>query len=104
VDTNGNAPAGGNGGGPVETSSAIGPDNKTPPAHTQAARRTVPPAARREYILSELRLAVALTDVERNHLTTLGVALKAGLITDEWALAELRQSPFFRPLVDGGIV
>jgi hypothetical protein len=74
------------------------------PARTQVARRTVPPAARREYILSELRLAVSLTDVEKNHLTTLGVAFKAGMLTEEWTLAELRQSPFFRPLVDGGIL
>jgi hypothetical protein len=104
MSTSEKAPAGGNGGGPVETSSAIGPDNSAPRTSPQATRRTVPPAARREYILSELRLAVAVTDVERNHLTTLGVALKAGMITDEWAIAELRQSPFFRPVVDGGIV
>ncbi len=30
-----------------------------------------------------MRLAVALTDVEKNHLATVGVALKAGMILDQ---------------------
>jgi hypothetical protein len=34
----------------------------------------------------------------------IGVALKGGMISEEDALAELRTSPFFRPIVDGGIV
>jgi hypothetical protein len=81
----------------------IAPEDSPRPARTQAARRTVTATERREYLLSELRLAVSLTEVEKNHLTTLGVAFKAGMLTEEWILAELRQSPFFRPLVDGGI-
>ncbi len=52
-------------------------------SRTQAPRKAVHPAAQREYVLSELRLAVALTDVEKNHLATVGVALKAGMILDQ---------------------
>jgi hypothetical protein len=64
----------------------------------------MPAAARREYLLSEIRIAVAWAEVEKNHLTTIGIALKASAISEEETLAELRQSPFFRPLVDGGII
>ncbi len=52
-------------------------------SRTQAPRNAAHPAAQREYVLSELRLAVALTDVEKNHLATVGVALKAGMILDQ---------------------
>jgi hypothetical protein len=40
----------------------------------------------------------------QNHLNTVGVALKANLITPEAAVAELRDCPFFDPLVDRPII
>jgi hypothetical protein len=99
-------PAGANGGVSEKDHAAtlIIPEDSLRPTRAQAPRRAVHPTTRREYLLSEIRVAVALTDCEKNHLTVIGVALKGGMISEEDALAELRTSPFFRPIVDGGIV
>jgi hypothetical protein len=57
-----------------------------------------------EYVLSEIRLARAHADLWRNYLDTLGVALKANLITPETAVVELRDCPFFEPIVDRTVI
>ena len=95
MSTNDEAPAGGNGGGQVETSSAIGPDNRTPPAPRK-------PLSNHEYLLAEMRLARTWADIWRNQIDTVGLALKSRWITPEKAVEELSNCPFFAPLVDGG--
>jgi hypothetical protein len=62
------------------------------------------PLSNTEYLLTEIRLARAHASVWVNTLDTLGVALKAGLITPEMAVSELRECAFFAPVVDKPIV
>lgn len=68
-------------------------------AHMNAplARR---PMSNAEYVLAEIRLARAHANLWVNTLDPIGVALKAGLITPEMAVSELRECAFFAPLVD----
>jgi hypothetical protein len=58
------------------------------------------PMSNAEYVLAEIRLASAHAGLWQNHLNTIGVALKANLISPEAAVAELRECEFFRPMVD----
>jgi hypothetical protein len=58
------------------------------------------PLLHHEYLLGEIRLASAHAGIWQNQLNVVGVALKANLISPEQALAELRDCPFFRPMVD----
>jgi hypothetical protein len=58
------------------------------------------PLLHHEYLLGEIRLASAHAGIWQNQLNVVGVALKAHLITPEQALAELRDCPFFSPMVD----
>jgi hypothetical protein len=62
------------------------------------------PLSHHEYILSEIRLARAHASLWVNHLDTIGVALKAGLITPEAAVAELCACQFFEPIVDRSVI
>jgi hypothetical protein len=62
------------------------------------------PMSNAEYVLSEIRLARAHAALWQNQLDTIGVALKAHLITPEAAVAELRECGYFQPLVDRPIV
>ena len=62
------------------------------------------PRRNAEYVLSEIRLARAHAALWQNHLDTIGVALKANLITAEQAVAELRDCGFFQPMVDRPVV
>jgi hypothetical protein len=62
------------------------------------------PLSNVEYLLSEIRLASAHAGLWQNHLNTIGVALKANLISPEAAVAELRECEFFQPLVDRPVV
>jgi hypothetical protein len=54
--------------------------------------------------LGEIRLASAHAGIWQNQLNVVGVALKARLITPEQALGELRDCPFFRPMVDHPVI
>jgi hypothetical protein len=62
------------------------------------------PMSNAEYVLAEIRKASAHAGLWQNHFNTVGVALKANLITPEAAVAELRDCPFFDPLVDRPII
>jgi hypothetical protein len=62
------------------------------------------PMSNVEYLLAELREASAHAGLWQAHINTIGIALKAGLITPEAAVAELRECGFFQPLVDRPIV
>jgi hypothetical protein len=62
------------------------------------------PMSNVEYLLSEIRLARAHASLWVNTLDTLGVALKAGLISPEMAVAELRECGFFHPLIDRPVI
>ena len=62
------------------------------------------PMSNVEYLLSEIRLARAHASLWVNTLDTLGVALKANLISPEMAVAELRECGFFQPLVDRPVI
>ena len=62
------------------------------------------PLSNTEYLLTEIRLARAHASVWVNTLDTLGVALKAGLITPEAAVAELCACQFFEPIVDRSVI
>ena len=62
------------------------------------------PLARRPMSNAEIRLARAHANLWVNTLDTIGVALKAGLITPEMAVSELRECAFFAPVVDKPIV
>jgi hypothetical protein len=73
----------------------IVPEDKTP----RAPRK---PLDDREYLLGEIRLARSWAEVWRAQIDTVGIALKARWITQEKAVEELENCPFFRPLVDGG--
>jgi hypothetical protein len=57
-----------------------------------------------EYLLAEIRLARAHASLQLNLLDTIGTALKAGLISPEMAVAELRECGFFHPLVDRPVI
>jgi hypothetical protein len=62
------------------------------------------PLLHHEYLLGEIRLASAHAGLWQNQLNVVGVALKAHLITPEQALGELRDCPFFRPMVDHPVI
>jgi hypothetical protein len=62
------------------------------------------PMSNTEYLLAEIRKASAHAGLWQNHLNTVGVALKSHLITPEAAVAELRDCPFFEPLVDRPVI
>jgi hypothetical protein len=62
------------------------------------------PLSNAEYVLSEVRLARAHASLWVNHLDTIGVALKANMITPEAAVAELRECGFFQPIVDRPVI
>ena len=68
--------------------------------HVRAQPAARKPMSNAEYVLSEIRLARAHASLWVNQLDTLGVALKAGLITPEMAVSELRGCGFFAPVVD----
>jgi hypothetical protein len=57
-----------------------------------------------EYLLAEIRKASAHAGLWQNHINTVGVALRANMISPETAVAELRDCPFFMPLVDNPVV
>ena len=58
------------------------------------------PMSNVEYVLAEIRSARAHANLWCNELDTIGIALKASLITPETAVAHLRDCPFFAPAVD----
>lgn len=62
------------------------------------------PLSNTEYLLTEIRLARAHASLWVNTLDTLGVALKANLISPEMAVAELRECGFFQPVVDRPVI
>jgi hypothetical protein len=62
------------------------------------------PMSNAEYVLAEIRKASAHAGLWQNHLNTIGVALKGNLISSEAAVAELRECPFFAPIVDNPVV
>jgi hypothetical protein len=62
------------------------------------------PMSNAEYVLAEIRKASAHAGLWQNHLNIIGVALKANLISPEAAVAELRECPFFAPIVDNPVV
>jgi hypothetical protein len=62
------------------------------------------PMSNAEYVLAEIRKASAHAGLWQAHLNTIGVALKANLISPEAAVAELRACAFFDPLVDKPVV
>jgi hypothetical protein len=62
------------------------------------------PMSNAEYLLAEIRLARAHASLQLNLLDTIGTALKGNLITPEMAVAELRDCPFFEPLVDRPVI
>jgi hypothetical protein len=62
------------------------------------------PLSNVEYVLAEIRKASAHAGFWQNHLNTIGVALKGNLISSEAAVAELRECPFFAPIVDNPVV
>jgi hypothetical protein len=62
------------------------------------------PLLHHEYLLGEIRLASAHAALWQNQLNVVGVALKAHLISPETAVAELRDCPFFRPIVDAPVI
>jgi hypothetical protein len=62
------------------------------------------PMSNREYLLMEIRRASASAGLWQTHINTIGVALKANMITPESAVAELRDCPFFEPLVDRPVI
>jgi hypothetical protein len=81
---------------------SIGPQDSPRPARAQASARR--PLANVEYVLAEIRLARAHASLQLNLLDTIGTALKAGLITPEMAVSELRACQFFEPLVDRPVI
>ena len=62
------------------------------------------PLSNAEYVLAEIRKASAYAGLWQNHLNTVGVALKANLITPEAAVAELRDCSLFEPIVDRPLI
>jgi hypothetical protein len=62
------------------------------------------PLSNREYLLAEIRIARSHASLWVSHLDALGIALKAGLITPEAAVAELRVCAFFEPIVDRPVI
>jgi hypothetical protein len=62
------------------------------------------PMSNAEYVLAEIRKASAQACLWQNHINTIGIALKANLITAEAAVTELRDCPFFDPLVDRPVI
>jgi hypothetical protein len=102
--SNNRNPAEANGGasGLQSCAKQIAPEDSPRPGGAQAPARR--PLANVEYLLAEIRLARAHASLWVNTLDTIGTALKAGLITPEMAVAELRECGFFHPLVDRPIV
>jgi hypothetical protein len=108
MDTN-RSPAGGDGGASEGNHAAelIASEHTSATAPAQAHAYSPParkPLSHLEYLLAEIRLARAHASLWLNHLDTLGVALKANLITPEAAVAELRHCPFFEPIVDRPVI
>jgi hypothetical protein len=62
------------------------------------------PMSNAEYVLAEIRKASAHAGLWQIHLNTVGVALRANLITPEAAVVELRDCPFFEPIVDRPVI
>jgi hypothetical protein len=62
------------------------------------------PMSNAEYVLAEIRKASAHAGLWQNHLNAAGIALEANLITPEAAVAELRDCPFFDPIVDRPVI
>jgi hypothetical protein len=62
------------------------------------------PMSNGEYLLAEIRKASAHAGLWQTHLNAVGVALKANMISPEAAVAELRDCPFFDPLVDRPVI
>jgi hypothetical protein len=62
------------------------------------------PMSNAEYVLAEIRKASAHAGLWQNHLNAVGVALKANLIAPEAAVADLRDCPFFEPIVDSPVI
>jgi hypothetical protein len=62
------------------------------------------PMSNGEYLLAEIRKASAHAGLWQAHLNTVGIALKANLITPEAAVAELRDCGFFDPVVDRPVI
>jgi hypothetical protein len=62
------------------------------------------PMSNTEYVLSEIRVARSHASLWLNHLDTIGVALRGNLITPETAVAQLRECPFFQPIVDTPVI
>jgi hypothetical protein len=54
--------------------------------------------------LAEIRIARQHAALWQSHLDAIGIALKAGLITPEMAVSELRECAFFQPIVDAPVI
>ena len=57
----------------------------------------------REYLLAELRSARLKSQLWTNHLNTIGIALRANLITPERAASELKEGGYWGELIVGGV-
>jgi hypothetical protein len=57
----------------------------------------------REYLLAELRSARLKSQLWTNHLDTIGIALKAKLITPEQAAGELKEGGYWGELIVDGL-